>query len=535
MSLNYYISKGFFPTPIVNFSNIGTDKYRMFNGAPLEKLVDYIDDGTLKTIDPSDYQKNIFFPKSDPKIKLVDYQKELKDICTDIVVKIFANTEDSLFEFLSIILKSYQKVIDSYIKKRGLNDKDIFIVYKGGNLMRFVWKEFIKEFPESLIKEFHDYYKDYFKRSDFDFSIYINPNLKNFQRIYDEMIILSYLTLRYIRINFLEVCDNYFDFCRYNDNYKYITLQKYEDVFTKANVFNDPDNKLYYKWKFEGLKFENVNFGQTFGKYQGRKDFAVYPDGVVNLSYFAINDYDSSYYISINDSLEFYNGKYFVKFALTRMKLNFNVFMKDDLGKKNVQKIGGEVIDVSIPHQKDEGVKKFYKDLSKNIKEYSITNKLNENLSLISYSLDYLIDDLYKIIFNGVDLPWNTIKYEKRINRIMYLYTIDIFDKISDNISRDLVMKSLYNYFSSGNMLEYDNIIKMYDFLRITDTVKMFNSLSQKNYTYSEKIELSNFQMVLKDNAKIMNELTERINKYIQTNGHFDISEVYKGDFDSIV
>lgn len=125
-------------------------------------------------------------------------------------------------------------------------------------------------------------------------------------------------------------------------------------------------------------------------------------------------------YISLNKTLEFKSGDGGItKFALIRTKINFNLILEKDEKQSKIN-MGGELIDVSIPHRKDESIKEVFNNMDKAISRYNITNK-NKILKFNSYSLEFLIDDLEKILFHVAEYPWDDNKYVKRLNRLCYL------------------------------------------------------------------------------------------------------------------
>ena len=147
-------------------------------------------------------------------------------------------------------------------------------------------------------------------------------------------------------------------------------------------------------------------------------------------------------YISLNKTLEFKSGNGGVtKFALVRTKINFNLVAENE-GTSKTLNMGGELIDVSIPHRKDKSINDVFNHLDKAISRYTVTNK-DKSLEFNSYSLLFLIEDLEKILFHVAEYPWDDNKYVKRLNRLCYLYFLDMFIRERNNLNRKSILQSI--------------------------------------------------------------------------------------------
>ena len=74
------------------------------------------------------------------------YNREYKDICTDIVNEDILDYQD-LYNFLYIISSTYIDVINDYIKKKNLKEDDIIFVFKGGNIFKLIGEQFWNYLP----------------------------------------------------------------------------------------------------------------------------------------------------------------------------------------------------------------------------------------------------------------------------------------------------------------------------------------------------------------------------------------------------
>src|SRR5690606_38761436 len=120
-------------------------------------------------------------------------------------------------------------------------------------------------------------------------------------------------------------------------------------------------------------------------------------------------------------------------FNLTRTKLHFTLQDQDG----NQQPVEGELIDVSINHRDDTRLRHFFEHLGSQIVTYTLKHPDTDvTLTFKSYSLEYVTSDLEGILFLSFEVPWEDPKYVKRLNRLMYVYFIDIFVKRADTSAR---------------------------------------------------------------------------------------------------
>lgn len=70
--------------------------------------------------------------------------------------------------------------MDNFKSKFNLESTDLFFAFKGGNILRLVYKQTLNELPNLVSKKLKSFYDAFFKRSDADFSIYLNPFLENY-------------------------------------------------------------------------------------------------------------------------------------------------------------------------------------------------------------------------------------------------------------------------------------------------------------------------------------------------------------------
>uniref|UniRef100_A0A6C0IVN0 Uncharacterized protein n=1 Tax=viral metagenome TaxID=1070528 RepID=A0A6C0IVN0_9ZZZZ len=469
-----------------------------------------------------------------------DLNRELKGLCTDIIVNDFFLTDNSLFNFLMLVYNMFEKNIEKYIEykshmvKGGIKKNDIFFTFKGGNILRIISKELIMELPDLAGKKINDFYKKFFKRSDADFSIYINPELEDYDKIYNDWCLISY----HLQYRIREIINNnltdYFDYFKYNNGYKQEILKKNLKEFNNSNSVKDIDNTKYYKANFTDLILKNTSVNQN--NYDSLKDFITeFSEKDSELNRSDLTEKDNFMYISLNKTLEFKSGDGGItKFALIRTKINFNLILEKNKNHSKIN-IGGELIDVSIPHRKDESIKEVFNNMDKAISRYNITNK-DKTLKFNSYSLEFLIEDLEKILFHVAEYPWDDNKYVKRLNRLCYLYFLEMFIDIKDNSLRKTKLNEMIN------KIKIDSIKPKDVNQKIGEKVKHFDRLYWY-YNYIGNKLNKNLQLQMKEfidnihiNLKILSEGFNDVELYCKNGpGNLSESDIYTTSMDNLV
>ena len=226
-------------------------------------------------------------------------------------------------------------------------------------------------------------------------------------------------------------------------------------------------------------------------KYMHRRGLNDLKDAQITDKYFAENDRDEMY-ISWNNSLEFNNtnevGK-IVKFALVRSKLNFKAFYVTADGKyKNCLNMGGEFLDISIPHKKGyESDHFFYHDNRfvplEHSSEFRLVYQGDSSITkFYSYSLKYFIFDLNKMLFGEHPFVWEDTKYVKRLYRLFIFVLIETLYNTNQVLNRENVSK----------LLELNN--KMDEFIRsLNGKIDDFHRYVSNNINTQSHEEIKNY------------------------------------------
>jgi len=381
-----------------------------------------------------------------------DNKRPLKNFFTDFVNNHILD-EHNLYNLLYIINKLYNDTIKKYIKKNNLKDDDILFIFKGGNIFKLVAEKFWSELPNQAMYKLIDEYKKYFKRSDLDFGIYINPKLNKSIIITKEITIISYkiqLIINEIIFNNKNIFLKWF---KYNNSYQNSIIEYELNNLNKLDILSD-NLSTYYNNKFTNIHFI-TNSRNYINQHDALIEYSIYKNDIKQVDHdnadieefynkSTVNNIISNplnkksfMYTSINKALNIdtkeddTTNTESLKFNLTRTKINFNLVMQNNNNstKKNLS-IGGELIDVSIGY--DTTVWKFYKKKTSFIHNI-LLKKNNESFNINIYSYEYLYLDLDFILFKIIYLPWIDIKYKKRLYRVFYITFIDLFTTIKNN------------------------------------------------------------------------------------------------------
>jgi len=496
-------------------------------------------------------------------VNYTDYNREFKDIMTEFVVNEFYPLDKDNAHFIQTIVNCFETMIKKYIEITNLEENDIIFLYKGGNVLRVLALESIREQPGKIAEKLINNYYKYFKKSDADFTIYINPKYEEtFDVIKSDISILSFIILNYIRAILLS--GDYILYLRYNENYKEKILSKYLKILQETNSIKDEENKNY-NLKFKSLilddtlvgkKIENLNFSNMLGgnisdtieiqdeNYDfhnknkevnsNREDFMVvnnpndpsstiqYPITIKKIfkkyglkkdehgkkifkfmKSILNSDKESFVYVMFNNTLDFAKSK----FNLLRSKVNFTAIMENSNGELIKKNINGELIDVSIIDRKTlllEG-QSIHENLEKNIKTYNISNE-KYNLTFKSYSMSNLMHDLIFIVFENNEFPWDDRKYEKRLARLIFLYLIEMLKQkygldIKDRIEFVRILKSSLS--SIYRLIEENN----------------FGEINIKINQFTESILTYNYQ--LKEIIFFIKDILQKSNNSNEFNKNF--------------
>jgi hypothetical protein len=292
-------------------------------------------------------------------------------------------------------------------------------------------------------------------------------------------------------------------------NTKYSLSFDKKDVIQKIKLIRkNPNTDLIFNKFILNKKSDNTNEIDIVRKNDSlsysANDISLYNSSISNDKYYHYITYNNSIY----NNLELFSRK----FDLFRIKFNI-VLTKPliEIDKKSVEtyNIPSEFVDVSIPSFQDINRKNFYKEVQEegiNILNY---RKGTLNYYWNTYSIHQLFDDLLKILFGPTIIPWYDAKYDKRIIRLLLLFS---FYKIE---------KSIENYNSAC-----DWICFLTDILKLTN--EMYIYAVEKSSSLNEKLfpVLKPFILGRKYNTKYTEEQSNIILNHILENIYYKLDEL---------
>lgn len=399
-------------------------------------------------------------------------KKEFKNVLTELVTNEFIKSSEQILNFLKLVCNSYNEAISIYLKNKNMKSDDILFIYKGGNIMRFIFNEVLKEYPKHVADKIQQYFSDSFKRSDADFGIYIRPTINNYQQVYLELTNLVFLIQNQIRNVFMSDLSKWFEFYRLNTAERQKILEKYTNKLNETSVVME--NKAGFHGKFTGLiidgdKFntnkeyipkedsisrftEYVKFGNRFDA--DLKYISEFPTELGKEQKLIFQNRQVPMFVRSNEV--YFSKGIIVFFNLIRTKFVFTGVFNDN----QIVRSDGELIDVTISRREDQYSSHFYEHLNTNITSYQIGPDFKFN----AYSISYLVSDLEKILFDQSEFPWEDKKYTKRLKRLIFFYFLTVL--LHYNTNKD---ESKYIYFEK--MKELLTIIKNQTNLVIKQTL----------------------------------------------------------------
>lgn len=523
-----------------------------------------------------------YAPVSNDKI----YNREVNSIATDLVVNDFINSTEKTYNFMNIICVLFNKSIDYYCQIKNLKRSadttpgDIFFMYKGGNVLRLIYYEFSKNIgvgPNRILDEF---FSKSFKKSDSDFSIVINPELEDYDKIFEDMISLSYILQTIIRKQFnREPKGDMFDvfaFTEYNDQKKSLILRNMLRALNSAESTRDKENPDFYGAKFTKIVVMGYEFSdqehdsskdyKLSDKYSDkntvsqdnsrRSDFAI--DTCDNTDtggfkqkdaciYPLINPNDGDhFYISANRSLDFRTGandSIRVKFTLVRTKLNCVAYMTK--GNENLKKLlGAEVIDCSMTHRKATGYSSMeeMEKFKTGISFYSLSMADKHRLDFFGYNIPGMIHDLEFMMFEQNETPWLDAKFAKRFNRLFFMYMVDLYINVIDNTERINIINKFRESMQLINKISFEenknkyiesikNMVPLDDRIHLNKSMMEFIRIA--SVSFDTKKELQNMIKIIDENTKHMLDVLGETQKYINSDGTYN-KQLYQGSVSSM-
>ena len=462
----------------------------------------------------------------------------LRDILTAYTVKnIFTTTEkiptgNKLIHIMNKIMKS---LYEEFYKNSGIR---LYFIYRGGNILKLYKTNFENVIPGKTKKFLKEEFDDFFKFSDIDFYTVIE-NSENMSpheilniNIYIQM--MCYYGCYLARI-FIMNNTQLFKFCKFNEleikeqynellesmnkdkddsefaeirNAKFIGLGFDKFFYIKKKnltieqLLNSPSSKLDKEFIQDMDDVGVLENYRRFGK-SGRFDFNINPvvaeesTEINKINYIQDNLTVENYnkfvkeLLEINPIFDFYisnnnrilNEEEYINFSLVRLMINYTVAYERN-GKYGLTHAPSELFDLSIGNPDDKMYRVY---ISKNITKFEFKYEEDKKDEIYIPKLETTLIDLISILFEYRDFPWEDVKYEKRIYRLLILIFIKELPKNSlKQIRKKLVSKEKRKYINIED-IDFDTI--RYRNQELKDLSKYLKSEFKNYHEYEIKFD----------------------------------------------
>jgi len=403
-----------------------------------------------------------------------------------------------------------------------LTKTDIMFVWKGSTAMKTIYKKYSTVLHREISAKIEEKYGDkYFsKKSDADCAIFINPNNKDADFHRRNMIILSFLMLKWFR--------NAIDKNMINSILDKIDFKIDYDDIRKQTTHDDMDNDSDNKKDTEIEKGKNIKIQKwSFTKMPRYDRILIKEDGSSNyISHYLNNeDYKNSageninyyknemnnFYLSIHDRTLNNVTKcdnFYKNFSLIKMKCDIicklDVTFEDNTTRTIHYLLSNDVIDMAIRTIDDASLSKDYEYINSIVMSYSKTGLVSKkNFTFTSYTLDGFIMDFIYNLFKTHDkykgcIPAYVPKYESNLNRMFYFILLKLlFIKSNDEkLCTKLIDGLIFNirnirYGTLDKIIKLDDIIFDYLMDNIIKLQSLYpaNSLESKYKFLNELLE----------------------------------------------
>jgi hypothetical protein len=457
---------------------------------------------------------------------------------TDFVTEHLLQTDDTMTQMriVDYVQRHFKTVISNFQTKHGIPEESIHFIFKGGNVMRFIMHAFMAQQPQ-LLEKIKEKYMDVFKASDLDFGIVIDPKyLSNLSKedihtFTDECNeVMKVMRGEMVNSNIIPAVKNAIS--------AHTLMKTFYEMNKKVieNNIKNPSKPLPTPYVLSCMNmntlFEKqshlmppitrrdmiITFVDEDKDTQSVRDHAKQglqyrPDVRVCES----KEPGAMLFVSCNKTLLFPREGIsdLIHFNLVRIKLAFEATLEDG----SIKKIGGEVVDLSIPMPDgvDQTPRAFKNLAGHNIDIYKTyrLQVLGTQYSVQSYSVPSLIYDLVRCIFIEVAYVWEADKYLKRVKRIMGLMLCEAFIERSQGVPvstlRNLMFQT-FNTFTNTSNISYEGSIWKF----VQSYITKFVTTKHVNITKYNEIN-SEISKLLLVNLQLLAELPPFFDIYSQT------------------
>ena len=407
-------------------------------------------------------------------------KKETRKYFDNITTNVFLSedNQDNIFRFQYLVNNFFNKMITQTINelnrntpegKKQLNDTDIIFLYKGGTTLKIIYDKYKDILKNTNNDRFFEELEQYFKRSDSDYVIMINPLIDvrlNYAYSFEYIFaLISYKTTNLLNLirrfikntsttnQIIKKSNITIDILQQTLRGLNNTIQQIKRDEKKSRICNEYNNVgnvlgiCYVDSDGVILNPYNIVLNEEekthiMNKIKGNNVIITSDNYVSNKIDSDISDIN----LSINNNVDIMSDGNIASFCLQRLKINFVVIFNNiHDSNKIIKNYSGELIDVVIFKQNSTALKNFYGNLKEEYTRFTYTH-LNTTLHYRSYSIHAHLLDLIYILFGMSEYPWNDNKYINRLNRMSFFIIINFYNSYKDI---NILEKKLDNFKST--------------------------------------------------------------------------------------
>ena len=448
-------------------------------------------------------------------------QDRLKNIVTDFVTTNWFSTKKTSESIFLLVNNLFSYALTEYCKLNGIEEDKIKFVTKGGIVLFMIKNKILKKLSSFInTTELNNFFEDFFKKSDMDFSIIIDESFSDsvYEKIYKDMNDLSYYILDIIRAIIIKNPD-YCDFLNLSSDEQNKKLKDLLHLINTTIIKYKGEN--INNFNFQCIIHQNIKH-TTSTTFEGlveekQQDLFIF---MRNNKIRTSKPFDdvSNYIMSWNNSIDNTKTDNLIKtkFHLNRVKSLFNLFYKSPLSTLKIYNIKGEIIDISIQHKNTTHLMKL-KDIDKNtISNENFNTKIDKKYTFYTGTIDYQIKDLKFMIFNSKKYPWENIKYEKRLYRLLLILFFKelMYDEI--NYKNNIVTLKYLKFRINKYLGQIEKILEKTTFLKKLKELERFKLTIKSLLPLKKNIFNLIYTEISNINKKLLEEMDKDILKYLQ-------------------
>ena len=456
-----------------------------------------------------------------------DKLRPLKNQLTDFVNEWFLRYDEQNMRILRDVFWYIGDVCNKIISLYNLQKNDCLVIFKGGNVLRVIGKNFEDQFPSMVSQKIVSEYNKFLKKSDNDFSVYLNPFLHGYPNILSDLQQRLEYALVSLRNRIESRLPEYFEFFKYDEK---VQDQLLASLIKKSNKLNIVKGKVIQNIQL----FPREDIRITCKDLDDYTYYKLVSQGLIDECEPDVQNLDNGKHIcynSFNQTLFFGKKETPIKFILDRTKFSFQVTYADE--KFNLS--SGELIDISIPLPTDLGFGNLHtvQDFRDYVNDTIYKGYYNDPKTQLEFNYnminnDYIIHDLIKILFREKEFPWDDPKYAKRVNRLMLFYLIEIMGK--EKITMDRLDEIIEDFTNLIDKIYGKNRMLSLELEHFYSLIAHVAENVRKNQTQSSNYQL--FVETIQRNVNAIVSIISTLKSYMEDFGLeniYDLQKTYQG------